>query len=63
MRSFFTREPDSANMVAQPGPGATIDLLCVECGWEGIAGTYEQPSQVFRLHPCKLRTTSISTSF
>jgi hypothetical protein len=67
MRATFTRmKPDSTNMVVEPGlptQGRFTDaLLCVECGWEGTAVAPTAPWVVFKDHPCRFLTESVSTA-
>jgi hypothetical protein len=63
MNASFTRQPQQNSMVTQEGPHGAVDLLCVECGWEGVCFVTDAAWIKFKQHSCKLRTESISTSW
>jgi hypothetical protein len=61
---YFSTEPDSADMVIEPGLNGTVALLCVACEWEGTAAGSprpEDPWPIFRQHKCKMKTLSLSS--
>lgn len=65
MQPSFTRmKPDADNLVAQVnGVTKQVEMLCVECGWEGVTTEKdESPWVKFFAHPCRLVTQSVSTS-
>lgn len=55
MRTHFHTEPSSDDMVTEDTSPRDTALLCVACGWEGVATIPSCPWPVFRLHPCRLR--------
>lgn len=62
--SFRRLDPHSKNMIteygARPDEPFAVDLLCVECGWEGH---FEDGSKDhFFKHSCRLVTESVSTA-
>lgn len=58
----FTRmNPDSTNMVTETTPMGAEKILCVECGWEYTnLNVNRAPWVVFKDHPCRLITESVS---
>lgn len=62
LATFSRMKPVEENMVIQTNSFADHQLLCVECGWEGSCVSLLSAWAVFRLHPCRLVTESVSTS-
>lgn len=63
MQATFSRmRPNLDNMVVQTNTPTDHQLLCVECGWEGSVVRRVAAEPVFKLHPCRLVTESVSTS-
>lgn len=61
MQSYFSRLPDSAYMVVEYVDNKNFNLLCVDCGWEGVGRLPQEPWPVFRNHGCKLKTLSVGS--
>ena len=63
MKSMFTSAPRARDMVTEPCEKPNcLDILCVECGWEGHGEPKDAPLPIFINHKCRLRTQSVSTS-
>lgn len=62
MQPMFARmNPLIENMVIEPGPNNTTQILCVECGWEGVSNRFDH-QWAFLGHPCRLISLSVSTT-
>lgn len=65
MRPTFVRmNPKVENMVKQTRTdySGLIDILCVECGWEGSCHPGDNEVLHFLGHKCRLTSQSESTS-
>lgn len=64
MRNGFTTKPQAESMVTEPCiKDNCIDLLCVECNWEGHCEPADAPWVIFQTHTCKMRTESTGSGW